>query len=158
MFFLTWSFLWLRNLLSPVFILFGIITEIIYLFIPNSHVYLDHLREHSFQCMSLTNQRKRKRIFLYHRIKTITVIFFRWPNLIQKINLYEKANGEVKCCSHCSNRQNCVGIVLKPSACNVFRCIVWIGQSLYLLGFYCSCLAKSLTLPIAFCQKVKDNE
>ena len=35
---------------------------------------------------------------------------------------------------------------------------VLILQSLYLLGFYCTCQTKSLPLPVGFCQKVKDNE
>ena len=73
---------------------------------------------------------------MYHRIKTITVIFSRSHILIQKIHLFRKANGEVKCCSHCSNRQNSVGIVLKPSACNV---LFESDRNSYLKGPYISC-------------------
>ena len=80
---------------------------------------------------------------MYQRIKTITVIFSRSHILIQKIHLFRKANGEVKCCSHCSNRQNCVGIVLKPSACNLLfesdRITLIARGPYYLTGPYFSC-------------------
>lgn len=120
MFFLTWSFLWLRNLLSCIFILFGIITECIYLFIPK------------FTC--LTQLFARTFLLINEWVKQINVteeesfliiasklsLLFSWGYiLIQKINLFGKPNRGVKCYSHCPNRQNCVGIVLKPSACNV---------------------------------------